>query len=156
MHAESWAETYPGLVPDGLLAEMSDPVRRHVTWTRNLAKPLLPGGTLLAMEGATVLGFVSVAAARGAGLGTKGEVTGLYLLRRAQGRGVATALLAAGFAVLRAHGMGSAGAWAVQGNRPAERFYAARGAVPGPERVEGQGPHAIWERGWIWKDLPGP
>ena len=71
------------------------------------------------------------------------------------------ALLAAGFAVLRAAGHGDAGAWAVAGNAPAERFYAARGAVPGPRRVERRGPHALEETGWIWaaippaRDLPG-
>jgi GNAT superfamily N-acetyltransferase len=156
MHATAWAETYPGLVPAALLAEMADPLRRGAAWMRNLASPMLPGGVLLAEEAGALLGFVSVARARAAELGTEGELTGLYLLRRAQGRGIATALLAAGFAVLRGHGLRSAGAWALVGNRPAERFYAARGAVPGPVRVERHGDHAIRETGWIWHALPGP
>ncbi len=160
MHAASWAEAYPplvaaGLLPPGLLAEMADPARRAASWARILADPLLPGGTLLAEEEA-LLGFVSVAPARDAALGTAGEVTGLYLRRPAQGRGVATALLAAGFAVLRAAGFANAGAWCVTGNAPAERFYAARGAVAGPRRIEHRGPHAIAETGWIWRSLSLP
>jgi GNAT superfamily N-acetyltransferase len=158
MHAASWAETYPdlvaaGRVPAGLLAEMSDPARRQAAWRGILVAPLLPGGVLLAEEAGTLLGFVSVGPARDPALGTGGELTGLYLLRRAQGRGLGTALLAAGFAVLRAAGHSGAGAWAVEGNGPAERFYAARGARRGPRRTEWRGPHAIVETGWIWPEL---
>jgi GNAT superfamily N-acetyltransferase len=159
MHAACWAEAYPPLVeagrlPRGLFEEMTDPARRAAAWARILAAPLMPGGTLLMGEAGAILGFVSVGPARDPALGTGGEVTGLYLLRRAQGRGVATALLAAGFAVLRGAGHRDAGAWAVEGNAPAERFYAARGAVPGPRRVEHRGAHALRETGWIWRDMP--
>lgn len=158
VHAASWAEAYPALVeagriPRGLFEEMTDPARRIAAFGGMLARPLLPGGMLLAEEDGAVLGFALVAPARDAALGTGGELAGLYLLRRAQGRGVATALLSAGFAVLRAAGFRDAGAWAVQGNAPAERFYAARGARPGPERTERRGPHEIRETGWIWADL---
>jgi GNAT superfamily N-acetyltransferase len=162
MHAASWAEAYPPLVeagrlPRGLFEEMTDPARRIAAFATMLATPRLPGGMLLAEEAGAVIGFALVAPARDPALGTGGELTGLYLLRRAQGRGIATALLAAGFAVLRAAGHRDAGAWAVAGNAPAERFYAARGALPGPRRVEHRGPHALRETGWIWRDLPaGP
>jgi GNAT superfamily N-acetyltransferase len=162
MHAAAWAEAYPPLVASGrlpaaLFAEMTDPERRAAAWSRNLAAPLLTGGILLAEAAGEVVGFASVAPARDRALGTGGELTGLYLLRRAQGRGIATALLAAGFAVLREAGHRDAGAWCVTGNGPAERFYAARGALPGPRRVEHRGPHALEETGWIWRDLaPGP
>jgi len=160
MHAASWAEAYPplveaGLIPRGLFEEMTDPTRRIAAWTRMLATPALLDGTRLAEEAGEVVGFVLAGAARDAALGTGGEVMGLYLLRRAQGRGLATALLGAGLGVLRAAGHGDAGAWAVDGNAPAERFYAARGAVPGARRVEHRGPHALHETGWIWRDLSG-
>lgn len=158
MHAAAWAEAYPplveaGLLPRGLFAEMTDPALRAASWARLLAAPLLVGGTLLAEE-AGLVGFVSVAPARDAALGTAGEVTGLYLRRAAQGHGVGSALLEAGFAVLRAAGLADAGAWCVTGNAPAERFYAARGAIPGPRRTEWRGPHAIAETGWTWR-APG-
>ncbi len=159
MHAASWAEAYPPLVeagrlPRGLFEEMTDPARRIRAFEGMLARPLLPGGMLLAEAEGAVLGFALVAPARDAALGTGGELTGLYLLRRAQGRGLATELLAAGFGVLRGAGFRDAGAWAVQGNGAAERFYAARGARPGPVRTEHRGPHALHETGWIWTELP--
>lgn len=158
MHAASWAEAYPTLVeagklPGGLFLEMTDPARRIPAFERMLARPVLPGGLLLAEEAGEVLGFALVGPARDPALGTGGELCGLYLLRRAQGRGLATALLAAGFAVLRAAGFGDAGAWALEGNRPAERFYAARGARSGPTRTEQRGPYAMQETGWLWTDL---
>jgi GNAT superfamily N-acetyltransferase len=159
MHAASWAEAYPPLVeagrlPRGLFEQMTDPARRIAAFGAMLAKPALPGGMLLAEESGTVLGFALVGPARDAALGAGGELSGLYLLRRAQGQGIGTALLAAGFAVLRAAGHRDAGAWAVEGNTPAERFYAARGAIPGPRRIEHRGPHALHETGWIWRHLP--
>jgi GNAT superfamily N-acetyltransferase len=162
MHAAAWAEAYPPLVasgrlPDALFAEMTDSGRRAAAWSRILAAPALPGGVLLAEAAGEVVGFASVAPVRDRALSTGGELTGLYLLRRAQGRGIGTGLLAAAFAVLRAAGHRDAGAWAVAGNGPAERFYAARGALPGPRRMERRGPHAIEETGWVWGDLgPGP
>jgi GNAT superfamily N-acetyltransferase len=161
MHAASWAEAYPplveaGLLPRGLFAAMTDPARRAEAWAAMLAHPALPGGTLLAEQDGAVLGFASLGPARDPALGTGGELTGLYLRRAAQGRGIATALLAAGFARLRAAGFADAGAWCVIGNTPAERFYAARGAIPGPSRIERRGPHALAERGWIWAALSPP
>jgi GNAT superfamily N-acetyltransferase len=153
MHAQAWQETYPGLVPDAFLALMTDPARRAASWAAIIAAPLLAGGVLVAEDGAGIAGFVSVCRARDAALTTGGEVSGIYLLRRAQGRGLATALLHAGFAVLRGAGLGDAGAWCLVGNAPAERFYAARGAVAGPRRTDRRGEFAFEEIGWVWRRI---
>lgn len=153
MHAQAWAETYPGLVPAELLAEMTDPARRRAAWARNLAAPLLPGGTFVAAEGA-VLGFISVCAARDAALGAAGEVSGLYVLRRAQRHGIATRLLLAGFARLRAAGFADAGAWVLAANAPARAFYVATGAQPGTRQTGWRGEHAIDEIAHVWPALP--
>lgn len=155
MHAQSWAETYPGLVPAELLAEMSAPARRRAAWARNLAAPALAGGTLVAEEAGAILGFVSVCAARDAELGTSGEVSGLYLLRRAQGRGLGRALLVAGAAVLLRAGHRDAAAWALDGNARAAGFYAATGAQPGARQTGWRGDIPIAETAWVWRDLLG-
>lgn len=153
VHAAAWAETYPGLVPDALLAEMAAPAGRIAFWTRALSGPPWPGGLFLAEEAAEVLGFACAAPARSPALGTQGEITAIYLLRRAQRRGIGRGLLGAALSALRGAGHGSAGAWALDGNTPAERFYAATGAAAGARRIEGRGPHAVRETGWIWSDL---
>lgn len=153
MHARSWTETYPGLVPDALLAEMTDPARRRAAWARNLAAPLLPGGTLVAEEAGSILGFISVCPARDAALGASGEVSGLYLLRAAQGRGLGRALLVAGARVLLAAGHGAGAAWALDANERARGFYAATGAVPGTGQVGWHGDIAVAETAWVWRDL---
>ncbi|MGX9966606.1 N-acetyltransferase family protein [Roseomonas sp. F4] len=155
MHAEAWTETYPGLVPDELLTEMTDPARRRAAWARNLATPLLPGGTLVAEEAGAILGFISVCAARDPALGASGEVSGLYLLRRAQGRGLGRALLAAGAEVLLQAGHADAGAWALDGNLRARAFYAATGAKPGTSQIGWHGDVAIAETARVWADLHG-
>jgi GNAT superfamily N-acetyltransferase len=153
MHAQAWVETYPGLVPDALFTEMTDAARRRAAWAHNLARPLLPGGTLVAEEAGDILGFIAVCAARDPALGASGEVAGLYLLRRAQGRGLGRALLAAGAALLRDAGHGSAGAWALDSNVRAQGFYAATGAVAGTRQVGWHGEVAIPETAWVWPDL---
>ena len=153
MHAAAWTETYPGLVPDALLAEMADPARRRAAWARNLATPLLQGGTFVAEEHGAVIGFVSVCRAREAALGAAGEISGLYLLRRAQRRGIGRALLATGAARLLAEGLRSAGAWALDANAAARAFYAATGAIPGTSQTGYHGTHAIQETAWVWHDL---
>jgi L-amino acid N-acyltransferase YncA len=164
MHAAAWAETYPGLVPPALFEEMTDPARRRAAWARNLAAPLLQGGTLVAEEAGAILGFVSVCRAREAALGTGGEVSGLYLLRRAQRRGLGRALLGAGAARLLAEGIRDAGAWVLDSNHQARAFYAATGAVPGLSQTGYHRETAISETPYVWRDLralpphrgPGP
>lgn len=153
MHAQAWTETYPGLAPPALYEEMSDPARRRAAWARNLAEPPLPGGTFLAEEGGAVLGFITVCKARDAALGADGEVAGLYLLRRAQRRGIGRALLARGASRLIEAGFASAGAWALDANEGARRFYAATGAEPGTSQVGYHGAHALHETAWVWREL---
>jgi len=153
MHAQAWTETYPGLVPEELFAEMTDPVRRRTTWARNLAAPLLPGGVLLAVEAQTILGFIAVCRARDAALGTQGEVAGLYLLRRAQRQGLGRALLAEGARVLLAAGCTDAAAWALDSNQPARAFYRATGAILGARQIGYRGEVALAETAFVWGDL---
>ena len=153
MHAQAWTETYRGLVPDALFAEMSDPALRRAAWARNLVQPLLPEGTFLAEDEHGVAGFVTVCAAREASLGAAGEVAGLYLLRRAQRRGIGTALLRQGAARLLAAGHASAGAWVLDANAPARAFYVATGARPGTSQVGYHGQVAIEETAHVWPDL---
>ncbi len=153
MHAAAWVETYPGLVPQPLFEEMTDPARRRAAWARNLAEPLLDGGIFVAEEAGAILGFVSVCRAREAALGTGGEVSGLYLLRRAQRRGLGRALLAAGAARLRAEGLTDAAAWVLDANHQARAFYAATGAVPGLSQTGYHGETAVSETAYVWRDL---
>ncbi|NKC32319.1 GNAT family N-acetyltransferase [Falsiroseomonas selenitidurans] len=155
MHAQAWQETYPGLVPPALLTEMTDPDRRRAAWARTLAAPLLPGGILVLEQDGAVRGFIAVCAARDAALGASGEVSGLYLLRAAQGRGLGRALLAAGATVLLQAGHDSAGAWALDANTRAAGFYAATGAIAGTRQTGWHGPVALEETAWVWPDLRG-
>jgi GNAT superfamily N-acetyltransferase len=154
MHARSWAETYPGLVPAPLLAVMTDPARRAASWGAAMAAPPLPGFLSVAEAEGAIIGFVSVAPARDPALGTDGEVTGLYLLRAWQGRGLGQALLGQGFAALRAAGFAAAAAWALDGNARARRFYARSGAIAGARRIEHQAGQAVPETAWVWRPMP--
>ena len=153
MHALAWTETYQGIAPPELYAEMSDPSRRRAAWARMLATERMPESTFLAVEDGAVLGFINVCAARDAALGAEGEVAALYLLRRAQRRGIGTALLRRGAARLMEAGHRSAGAWVLDANAGARAFYAATGAIPRASQEGYFGPHAIAETAYVWPDL---
>jgi GNAT superfamily N-acetyltransferase len=152
-HATAWAETYPGLVDDGLVSEMTDVRKRQAAWRGYLSDPILPGGVFLAELEDTVVGFSVVTPALSPELGTTGELKNIYLLRRAQGRGIGTALLRVGIEVLRARGHCSAGAWAAVGNVPAAQFYIARGATAGPQRLDWWKGYGVRQVGWVWQDI---
>ncbi len=153
VHARAWAETYPALLPAGVLARMSDPSRRAEQWRGWLAAPPPVGGTDVAVLDGSVVGFVCCAPAREAALGAAGEITGLYLLAAAQRRGLGRALMAAAARRLLAGGIGDAALWVVVGNARAIAFYRALGAVEVVRRRETIGGAPIEEVAMRWPRL---
>lgn len=121
-HVQAWRESYPGLVPDAVLAAL-DPGRR----TEILRAAIPRGGVFVATDDAELVGFISWGPQSDATLSFAAEVSSLYVLRRAQWRGFGRALVHAASADMRQAGFGSAGAWVLDGNAPARRFYETLG-----------------------------
>ena len=94
-HYQAWQQTYRGLMPDAYLDAQSpeESIRRAA---------LLPDTTLVALEGARVVGFVCYGpeAREFAGRPGASEIMALYLLREAQGRGLGRALMEAALRLL--------------------------------------------------------
>lgn len=96
IHVQSWRETYPGIMPRPLLDEL-DPVARAAGWRYRLtahANGERHGALIVVvareeLDGEAV-GFGSASADPDTGVG---EIHTLYLLRRAQGKGLGAALL---------------------------------------------------------------
>jgi ribosomal protein S18 acetylase RimI-like enzyme len=70
-------------------------------------------------------------------LGTDAEVSAIYVLRRAERRGLGRALMRRLFAFMAGRGMNSAGLWVLRENAGARAFYGGLGAVEGASRTEG-------------------
>jgi ribosomal protein S18 acetylase RimI-like enzyme len=142
LHVQAWRETYPGLVPDAVIARL-DASERTAIWRGVLAR----GGRIrLARRDGALVGFGASGAQREPELMPyAGEFYAIYLLRRAQGGGLGRALMAAMAGDLLAQGMAAANLWVLDGNHLASGFYAALGG-----RVVHQ--RAFRERGWEGRD----
>lgn len=121
VHVGGWRETYPGLMPPSVLDRM-DAAGTARYWRGVLAMPLAEEVWLAELDGA-VVGFGSCGPERAGLAGYRGEFLALYVLRRAQGRGIGPALMRAMWGSLRDRGLVPATVWTLRDNWRARAFY---------------------------------
>jgi len=127
VHNISWRETYPGLLPDPMLARLSI-ADEAIRWQRMLDRPREWGATLafVADQQGTVIGYGSCGEQRSKALydrGFTGEITELYVLRKAQRQGAGSGLLKAMASALVDRGHRAVSLWVLEQNIAARRFY---------------------------------
>ncbi|GAA0605474.1 GNAT family N-acetyltransferase [Craurococcus roseus] len=153
VHVAAWRETYAGLLPDATLAGLS-PQRRADMW-RRWCDARDPDRLLLVAEDDA--GLSAFAACRRPApsepIGAEGEVTAIYVLRRAQRRGIGRELMGRLFAFMAGRGMASAGLWVLRENEGARAFYHGLGAAEGVERSEEADGHRHVELACVWRPL---
>ncbi len=148
VHVQAWRESYPGLVPDAVLAAL-DPARRTDMWRAAIPR----GGVFVATDEGDPVGFVSWGPQSDATLSFAAEVFALYVLRRAQWRGFGRALMQAAAADMRQAGFASAGLWVLDGNAPARRFYEALGGRACATRQDAREGWTATETAYEWDSL---
>ncbi|MDT4905707.1 MAG: hypothetical protein QOH52_3723 [Pseudonocardiales bacterium] len=129
VHVRSWQRAYRDVLPPDFLCAL-DPAQRAQGWRRVLAATNLPGeGALLARVGEKTVGFVHTCPSRDedARDASVGEVTSIYVLPQAWGRGVGRGLMTAALSQLAAAGYGQATLWVIDSNTRAIAFYEAGG-----------------------------
>jgi ribosomal protein S18 acetylase RimI-like enzyme len=149
----AWRETYPGLLPQSMLDNLSVPRSAH-GWSRQLAEPATT--VLLAETEAGVIGFGSRCPQRSGALLLErfdGEVSSLYVLKAWQGQGHGGRLLSALFDHLRADGFESASLWVLSGNAPARGFYERMGGAVIAERKDRSLGRLLSETAYGWRKL---
>ena len=157
IHVEAWHETYTGLLPPEMISALTVEVRQ-AWWAQLLSRPPeTRGGAayLAAFDGAPV-GFGTCNAQRAevlAEAGFDGEISSLYVLRAAQGRGVARALMARMATRLQRAEYRAAGLWVLRENVVARRFFARCGGtlLDGQTGIRVQG--RFTEVAYGWRDL---
>jgi GNAT superfamily N-acetyltransferase len=161
VHVETWQSTYAGLLPDAMLARMSD-VRQSAWWTRAIADPKEARGIFVADdEDMGVVGFGSCGPVRETpdGLnGTEsrvGEVYTLYVESDFQNLGLGRRLLDAMFRQLRADGCDTAVLWMLARNST-RFFYEGLGGDPVGHRTDRMGGEEVEEVAYAWRDLDAP
>lgn len=156
VHVTSWAETYPGLMPDDFLAHMTGPQmrqRRAAHWERTLAEGLEV--VTVAEQAGQVVAFAGAGATR---LHTAipgdydAELFTLYALKAAQGQGLGRALLRATATALLERGFTGLAVW-VLGVNPTRTFYAHLGATELGRKTEEVPGGVLTEVALGWRDL---
>ena len=164
VYVETWQSAYPGLLPDRMLASMSD-IRQAAWWARALADPAEARGIFVADdEAAGVVGFGSCGPVRQppervsgrlAGARRIGEVYTLYVEPDFQNRGLGRRLLDALFRQLAADGCRTAVLWMLAGN-PTRFFYEGMGGTTIGRRREPFAGTNVEEVAYVWHDLTAP
>ena len=161
VYVETWQATYPGLLPDAMLARMSD-VRQSAWWSRALGDARESRGIFVADdEDMGVVGFGSCGPVRDPpdGLnGTEqrvGEVYTLYVESDFQNLGLGRRLLDAMFRQLKADGFDTAVLWMLADN-PTRFFYEGLGGERVGERVDTMAGVDVEEVAFGWHDLAAP
>ena len=165
VYVETWQSSYAGLLPDELLARMSD-VRQSAWWSRALENPGESRGIFVADdEEAGVIGFGSCGPVReipdafqGGLDGTEtrvGEVFTLYVEPDFQNQGLGRRLLDAMFRQLREQGCDCAVLWMLADN-PSRFFYEGLGGAVVGRRTDRMGGTEVEEVAFAWRDLEAP
>lgn len=157
VHVTSWRETYAGLVPDVVLANLSV-ADRTAMWRSATSRPEAPGANavFVAEQGGAVVGFASCCNQRTSELRERGftaEISAIYVLRAAQRRGVGAALMAAVVPMLVERGQLAATLWVLRENASARRFYERLGGEVVGEKEDRRPDVSLFEIAYGWRDL---
>jgi GNAT superfamily N-acetyltransferase len=152
VHIASWRETYPGLLPEPMLARLSI-AEEAIRWQRMLDRPRAWGGavTFVAELQGSVVGYGSCGGQRSPLLrdrGFTGEISELYVLRSAQGQGFGSELMKAMGGALLERGHHAMSLWVLGKNRLARRFYERLGGTPIAEKRA-----SLFEVAYGWADI---
>ena len=152
VHNASWRETYPGLLPDPMLARLSI-ADEAIRWQRMLDRPRAWGGAIsfVADQRDSIVGYGSCGEQRTLFLRDRGftsEITELYVLRCAQGQGAGSGLIRAMAGALIERGHRALSLWVLAENMAARRFYESLGGTQIAEKRA-----SLVEAAYGWTDL---
>jgi GNAT superfamily N-acetyltransferase len=152
VHIVSWRETYPGILPEPMLAKLSI-AREAIRRQRLFDRPGAGGAEIafVADQDGMIVGYGSCGDQRTELLHNHGftaEVGELYVLRRAQRQGVGSGLMKAMATALIELGHHSMSLWVLEKNTPAREFYERRGGTRIAKKRQ-----RIAEVAYGWADL---
>jgi len=152
VHIVSWRETYPGMLPERMLARLSI-ADEAIRWQRMLDRPRAWGDAVsfVADHQGSVVGYGTCGEQRMPLLRERGltsEVTELYVLRTAQRQGVGSKLMKAMASALLERGHGAMCLWVLEENQAARRFYERLGGALIAEKRA-----SLAEIAYAWPDL---
>ncbi|WP_448206615.1 N-acetyltransferase family protein [Azospirillum sp. sgz302134] len=151
VHIASWRSTYPGLVPDVYLVNLSE-AAAAMRWYNAVQSHGKGQGALVVEEGGTVVGFATYGRRRLPVEGYEGEFYALYLLDEAKGLGLGRRLMAVMAERLLDAGLKTAVVWCLRDN-PSRWFYERLGGVRVADRPIRFAGAELVEIAYGWQDL---
>lgn len=154
VHIEAWRETYPGILPDRVLADMSIEARTRF-WNNALDNLGTRTGVFVVDTDTGIQGFGLCGPERLGLRGYDGEFLGLYLMQAVQGRGLGQGLMRAMARSMHRWRARNASVWTLRDNRRARSFYEKLGGVYITERPLTFDGETVMEVAYGWSDLAG-
>ncbi len=165
VHVAVWRSTYPGILPDEYLANLSA-ARQAAHYGEAIRSgstavfvAVASGADLPRGSSPRVVGFTTAGRARqsgprppGAGRLAEGEIETLYVLDDFRERGLGRALIRAAAAALADGGCGSAYLWVLRDN-PSRWFYRRLGGRPVAESVTRVAGQPIAQTAFLWDPI---
>jgi L-amino acid N-acyltransferase YncA len=148
IHVQTWLTTYAGIVPQDYLSSLNEAERVPV-WRQWLVQDIQ---AYVAELDGEVVGFACGGQIRETLREYDAELFAIYVLKRAQGFGIGTALLGSLAASLTARGFTSMVAWCLQDN-PSAGFYGKTGALRVSSKTIEIGGALLPEVAFAWPNL---
>lgn len=153
VHITAWQETYPGIVPDAFLKNLSVE-RRAERWKSSLSDPSdLYHRAIVAEVDGQIAGFSNFGVPQEKDGGFDGELYAIYLLKSAQGRGIGRMLFGGAVEGLRELGLTSMCLWVLKDNLHARGFYERMGGAYVRGKPIEIGGKKLVEVAYGWRDL---
>jgi phosphoribosylanthranilate isomerase len=149
VHVQAWREAYAGQIPDAVLSGL-DVAKRATMWRAAMARTVQ---MQLAILDGEIVGFGASRAQPDPSLPFAGEISAIYVLRKAQRRGLGRVLMAAMARDLVEQGLPSASLWVLETNTSAQQFYQALGGREVTRREQQRDGFSSVGVAYGWDDL---
>jgi ribosomal protein S18 acetylase RimI-like enzyme len=130
----SWQDTYSDFLPSAFLASLDQNPHHDIrSWARRISEPC--SATWIITDDGCDVGVLRMTLGASSIPGTDAQLTTLYLLSQARGRGLGSLAVAFARAEASRQAALSLGVCVLEGNKAGQRFYQRQGALRTGERV---------------------
>jgi GNAT superfamily N-acetyltransferase len=154
LHATAWRETYAGLLPQDFLdgLDRADWMSA-ASWHTRITRQAPWRGVFVVEHDGALIGFSGCRVLESGPDGYRGEIAQVYLLQRAQRRGLGAHLMRKAADLLAAERLTPFLLWVLVDNAPAHGFYRRLGGTPLGRQTLTLGGKEVEEQAYGW---PGP